>query len=66
MIKKFTQFNEGINHLLVGPTKEEIWKHLGYDVPFDTVEDYFEYIIKDMKRIPQTKYPDYIFWGKEI
>ena len=28
MIKNFKQFNEGINHLLVGPTKEEVWSDL--------------------------------------
>lgn len=27
MITKFEKFNEGINHLLVGPTEEEIWNH---------------------------------------
>ena len=27
MIKNYKQYNEGINHLLVGPTDEEIWNH---------------------------------------
>ena len=27
MIKNYKQYNEGINHLLVGPTDEEIWSN---------------------------------------
>lgn len=64
MIIKFEKYNESIKSLLIGPTKEEVWKSFGYDRTFDTIDEFFEYIIKDMKRFPQTKYPDYIFWGK--
>ena len=53
MISNFKQFNEGINHLLVGPTKEEIWKSLGFDEPFDTPEEYLLYLIKDLKKITE-------------
>jgi len=40
MIKKYIKFNEGIKSLLVGPTKEEVWKNLGYDKSFDNLEDF--------------------------
>lgn len=49
MIKKFKQFNEGINHLLVGPTKDEIWKNLGYSKTFDTPEDFLKELSKKME-----------------
>lgn len=46
MITKFKKFNEGINHLLVGPTEEEIWNDIkdlqpqdmlykSYDIKYD-------------------------------
>ena len=38
MIKKYKQFNEGIRHLLVGPTKEEIWDDLEYKFKMGKVE----------------------------
>ena len=41
MITKFKQYNESIKDLLTGPTKEEVWKHYGFDEPFDTPEEYF-------------------------
>lgn len=85
MITKFKKYNEGINHLLVGPTKEEIevslkkdlkknkidflsyikkckqynidngftkkeiWEKIGYDVIFETPEEFFIYINSKMK-----------------
>ena len=53
MITKFEKYNEGIRHLLVGPTKEEVWielmngklKGLIKSVP-ESPEDFF-YQIKD-------------------
>lgn len=51
MIKNFKQFNEGINHLLVGPTRKELWdnhykeKLEGLiDYLPDTPEEFFEKI----------------------
>lgn len=44
MITKFETYNEGIKHLLNGPTKEEAWKSLGFDRTFETPEEYFLYL----------------------
>ena len=35
-----------------GPTKEEIWKYFGYNKIFDTPEEFFLYIIKNINREP--------------
>jgi len=62
MITKFEKYNESIRSLLVGPTKEEIWKNLGYDRTFDTTEEFFLYVIDGMKMRKQNKY--LVFWEK--
>ena len=53
MIIKYTKYTESIKNLLVGPTKDEIFKNLGYDRTFDTPEEFIDYIgnnlIKDDK-----------------
>ena len=41
MITKYNQFNESIKSLLVGPTKDEIWKNLGFNRTFDTPKEFF-------------------------
>ena len=63
MITKYKQFNESIKSLLVGPTKEEMWKNLGYDKSFDTPEEFFLNVIDGMEIHDQTK--DYILWEKD-
>ena len=63
MITKYKQYNESIKSLLVGPTKEEVWKSLGYDRRFDTPEEFFLYMIDGMTIKEQTK--DYILWEKD-
>ncbi len=63
MIKNFKQYNEGIKHLLVGPTKEEIWENLGYDKPFDTPEEFIEYISDNLEKIvSHNTFTDIIYW----
>ena len=61
MITKFEKYNESVKSLLVGPTKEEVWKNLGYvkifNRTFDTSEEYFIYLISNMKIQEQTEYP---------
>ena len=52
MITKFEKFNEGINHLLVGPTKEEVWNKIGLDffglkTPPPSVEEFIDYIFEN-------------------
>jgi len=64
MITKFEKFNESIKSLLVGPTKEEIWKNLGYDKSFDTPEEFFLTVIDGIKIKEQTEHPNYIYWEK--
>jgi len=65
MITKFTQYNESIRNLLVGPTKEEMWKNLGYDKHFDTPEEYFLDVIKDIKVQPfDRNNKDSVYWWK--
>jgi len=43
-LPKYDIYNESIKSLLVGPTKEEMWKNLGYDRTFDTPEEFFLYL----------------------
>ena len=64
MITKYNQFNESIKSLLVGPTKEEIWKSFGYDQSFDTPEEFLLYVIDGISIKVQTKYTKSIFWVK--
>ena len=68
MIIKFEQYNENIKSLLVGPTKDEIWRNLGYDKifsrTFETPEEFFLYMIDGIKIKEQTEYPDSVFWEK--
>ena len=64
MITKFEKYNESIKDLLVGPTKEEVWKNLGYDIPFDTPKEFISYLIDGIKIKEQTKYPNSILWSK--
>ena len=66
MIKNYQQFiKESLLDKLQGPTKEEVWKYVGYEKTFDTPEEFFLEVIKDIKIRPQTKYPDSIFWEKD-
>jgi len=53
MITNFEKYNESIKSLLVGPTKEEVWKNLGYDEQFDTAEEFMNYIITNIKILKQ-------------
>ena len=48
---------------LKGPTKDEIFKSFGYEKGFDTPEEFFLDVIKDIK-VKQTKYPESVFWEK--
>ena len=64
MITKYKLFNESIKSLLVGPSKEEMWKNLGYDRTFDTPKEFFLYMIDGMTIKEQNKYPNSIFWEK--
>jgi len=64
MIKNYKQFNEGIKHLLVGPSKEELWKYYGYDKPFDTPKEYFDSVIKDVKIKERPHTQSSIYWEK--
>jgi len=50
MIKKYKQYNESIKSLLVGPTKEELWKNLGYDKPFETPIEYITFLLDNVKK----------------
>ena len=64
IIKKFNEFsiNEGVKSLLVGPNKDDVWKSFGYDRSFDTPEEFFSYVINNMKIKEQILNPNYIFW----
>jgi len=64
MITKFEKYNESIKSLLVGPSKEDIFKNLGYDQSFETSEEFFLNVIDGIKIKEQTKYPDSVFWEK--
>ena len=68
MITKFEKYNESIKSLLVGPSKEEIWKNLGYDKSFDTPEEFMSYVISHMKMKKQEKYGTitYTLNGRQI
>jgi len=52
-IYKNILINESIRDLLVGPTKEEIFKTLGYDEVFETPEEFFLNILDKIKIYPQ-------------
>jgi len=66
MITKFEKYNESIKSLLVGPTKEEVWKNFGYEKGFETPEEFFLYIIDGIKIIKMNKNnkKDEIYFGK--
>ena len=68
MITKYKLYNESLKSLLVGPTKEEVWKNLGYDKllgdMFKTPEELFIFITDDMTN--KTKKDDCVFWYKKI
>ena len=64
MIKKYKIFTESLLSKLQGPTKDEVWKSVGYETSFDTPEEFFLDVIKDIKLREQTKYPESVFWEK--
>ena len=65
MIVKYHQFiKESLLDKLEGPTKEEVWKHYGYDITFNTPEEFFLDVINGIKIKPQTKYSQSVFWEK--
>ena len=64
MIKNYKLFTESLLDKLEGPTKDEVWKSFGYEKGFDTPEEFFLDVIKDIKVKEQTKYPQSIFWEK--
>jgi len=49
MITKYKQYNESIKSLLVGPTKDEMWKNLGYNISFNTYIEYMNYLINNLE-----------------
>jgi len=49
---------------LVGPSKEEIWKNLGYEKEFNTPEEFFLYMIDGIVSCKSNKYPNSICWEK--
>ena len=64
MIKNYKIFTESLLDKLQGPSKEEVWSSLGYDRTFDTPEELFLDVIKDIKVREQIKYPESVFWEK--
>ena len=64
MIKKYKIFTESLLSKLQGPTKDEVWKSFGYEKGFDTPEELFLDVIKDIKVREQIKYPESVFWEK--
>jgi len=63
-MKNYKQFNEGLNDLLKGPSKEEIWKNLGYDKTFDTPEDFFLDVIEGIMIKQQDEDYNIAYWEK--
>jgi len=66
MIKNYTKFNEGIKHLLVGPTEEEIWTDLMNGKLKDLIKlipespkDFFNQIKEGCIEINKDKYGTY-------
>ena len=64
MIKNYKIFTESLLDKLQGPTKDEVWKSFGYEKGFDTPEEFFLDVIKDIKVREQIKYPESVFWEK--
>ena len=64
MIKNYKIFTESLLSKLQGPTKDEVWKSFGYEKGFDTPEELFLDVIKDIKVREQIKYPESVFWEK--
>jgi len=65
-MKNYKQFNEGLNDLLKGPSKEEVWKNLGYEKTYNTPEEFFLKLIDGLEIIKikkQRYYPESVFWG---
>ena len=65
MIKNYNQFNESLLDKLEGPTKDELFKLVGYKKGYDTPEEFFLDIIDGIKVKEQSKYPQSIFWEKK-
>ena len=64
MIKNYKLFTESLLDKLEGPNEKEVWKNFGYEKGFDTPEEFFLDVIKDIKVKEQTKYPQSILWEK--
>jgi hypothetical protein len=65
MIIKYKLFKESLLNKIEGPSKEDVWKNLGYEKGFDTPEEFFLDVIDGIKVKKQTKYPNSVFWEKE-
>ena len=48
LITSLLSTNESLLDKLQGPSKEEIWKGLGYNITFDTVEEFLNYIYDNL------------------
>ena len=55
---------ESLIDKLEGPSADEVWKNFGHEKGFDTPEEFFLDVIKDIKVKEQTKYNESIFWEK--
>jgi len=60
LFNKILSTNEGIRHLLVGPTNEEVWQSFGYDRTFDTPDKFMVFISDNL--VEDNKYLNSVYW----
>jgi len=65
MIKKYIQFNEGVLQHLTGPNEEEVWKEFGYDKPFNSPQEFLDYITSDLEEYKNPTFPNSLFLRKD-
>ncbi len=51
MIKKYKQFKESLLNKLQGPTKEEVWKGMGFGKGFTDCSDFIDYVLQNSEEL---------------
>jgi len=62
---EYDKIYEGIKHILVGPSEQEIWNYFGYDRSFVSPIQFINYIGDNLEEYKNDDYPNCLFLKKD-